>query len=531
MKAVKRLIILAMACVFLCTQGIAISEADPTVPPLRHILDISISATPNELVQGGDVTLTLVISNTSEFAATNLYLESVTGNHSASLGQLLPGDMQVYTRSYTVSEAELEEGRLSFRLSHDDIIASGGESVDYTIDALISRTEARADIEFTRQLSSAHVAPGATAIITYRVKNTGNVPLENVRVQDELGMFASHAELLNPGETRIFSNSISVDSDMTSEAQIKYTAPSVSDEVHTIELENAYITVVEAGASVGLTLDRQSAAPGDIVNGVVTIAAFGSDITGITVYDDVNNTIIADTLEVKAGETATITCSWPVRNNTDYRVRMEGTDAAGAGITEFSGTAAITIEKEAAETELSVSANAQTPVINRAGSARVSIAIINSGNTAARDVVLSEANLGEIRTFEFVPAGEPTLRSILVDVAEDTSYVFSISYTAPDGSIVTAESAPVEIKIAPDGDDPVDNSGDGKLTDIYEIRDASEYYWMIAAGGLILLVLIVLLIISHDRERRERKLRQELGKHRRSTSGKSRREKTTKNDQ
>ena len=78
MKAVKRLIILAMACVFLCTQGIAISEADPTVPPLRHILDISISATPNELVQGGDVTLTLVISNTSEFAATNLYLESVT---------------------------------------------------------------------------------------------------------------------------------------------------------------------------------------------------------------------------------------------------------------------------------------------------------------------------------------------------------------------------------------------------------------------------------------------------------------------
>lgn len=530
MKAVKKLIILAMACVFLCTQGIAISETDPTVPPLRHILDISLLVSPDEMVNGGDVTLTFVITNDSDFAANNLYMESVTGHHSESLGQLLPGESQTYTRTYTVSEAELDAGMLSFRLSHDDIISTGGEPVDYTIDALVSRADARADIEFTRQISNRYAIANSTVILTYRVENTGNVPLENVRVRDELGLFTAQAELLYPGEIKIFSNNITVEGDVTSEALVEYAAPSVSDDIFTRELDAADITLVESEVSVGLTLDHRSASPGDTVNGVVTIACVGADVSDITVYDDIYNTVIADTVTVQAGNTATLTCTWPVRDSTDYRVRIEGTDAAGRAISVCSGTASVKIDRELSEYPLSVAANAQTPVINTEGSARISIAITNSGNAPARDVVLSEETLGEIRVFEFVPAGDPTLRSIIVDVQEDTEYVFSVQWLSHDGNIHTEKSEPVYIRISPEGEDPIREPSAGGA-EVYDIRGVSEYFWMIAGGGVLLIVLLILLILTHDREVRERKLRQKLGMRRGGSANRPRRDNAAKNEQ
>ena len=255
---------------------------------------------------------------------------------------------------------------------------------------------------------------------------------------------------------------------------------------------------------------------GDTVHGVITIGASGADFTDVAVLDDIYHTIIADTLELRAGETLTVTCSWPVREVSDYRVRVEGVDATGERRQAFSDTSSVALTGEFSYSELSVEANAQTPELSRAGKARIMIAITNSGNVAARDVKLSEAMLGEIRTFEFVPAGEPTVKSILVDVNEDTEYLFSIEYTGDDGETVAVECAPVSIMITDGGAEPAaeldDGDGDRKT---YEINVNTVFFWMMAAGGVVLLVLIVMLIISHDRSRRERKLRMQLGLERR----------------
>jgi len=526
MKAVRKLIILAMACVFLCTQGIAVSESSPTVPPLRHILDISLTVSPDELVTSGDVELTFNVSNNSDYTAANIYIESADGRYSATMGMLAPGEAQTYSRTYTVSEEELDSGRLSFTVSHDDIIASGGEPVVYTIDALVSRTEPHADIEFTRQISVHEAAAGDTVMLIYRVRNTGNVPLADVRVQDKLGSFTGIAETLEPGDERVFTGSITVEKDVYSEAKVSYRAPLSDDEEYTVKLDKASVKVVEPAVSVGLTLDRQSAAYGDTVNGVVTIAAEGADISDVVVYDDVNNTILADTIEVRAGESATITCSWPVRGSSVYRVRIEGINTTGAKVNAVSSGVEVALEGEFAASSLSLTAQAQSPRINRKGMTRISVAITNDGNTAVRDVVLAENTLGEIRTFEFIPAGEPTVMSVLADVQEDCEFIFSISYTAADGTVNTVSAEPVSVVIASDGAEPVRDEKDAGSAEKYEIRTANQYFWMIGAGGAVLLVLIILLIVSHDRERREKKLRRQLDKQRRSDSKSARRDKS-----
>ena len=58
-------LLLVLACV-LCAQGFAEPvQPQPTLPPYRHILNISFSANPAELVLPGEVTLTFTITNTS----------------------------------------------------------------------------------------------------------------------------------------------------------------------------------------------------------------------------------------------------------------------------------------------------------------------------------------------------------------------------------------------------------------------------------------------------------------------------------
>ena len=514
MRTVRKLIVFAMACAFLCAQGIAMSETEATVPPLRHILDMGLSVTPDEMVEPGEVTLTLYVANESDHSASNLYLESLDGKYSESLGQVIAGEKLTYTRTYNVSQAELDEGKLAFRISHDDIISSGGEPVVYNVEALVTRTEIAPGLEFSRQLSSKYVTAGGNVMLTYRVRNTGNVPLTNIVVRDELGSFTGMADEMDPDEEKIFSSRITVTEAVTSESEVSYCAPRVSDEVIRVELDDVEITVIEPILTTGLTLDRLSAKAGDTLSGVITIGAGGCDFTDVCVIDDIYNTVIADTIELRADETLTLTCSWPVRGNSDYRVRAEGTDAAGNRVIVGSNTVSISLMGEFEYSELSVAANAQTPEINRKGKARINVSIKNNGNASARGVVLSEAELGEIRTFEFIPAGEPTIKSILVDVEEDREFVFSVAYTGNDGSVIVEQSEPVSICITDGGAEPAGELDDENERSVYRVRGEGTYYWMLGIGAAVLLMLVIVLIVSHDRERRERKLRREMVKKR-----------------
>lgn len=61
--------------------GFAAAEGAATLPPVRRILNISLSVKPAELVVPGDVTLTFTIANASEYDAENLYIASSDGLH------------------------------------------------------------------------------------------------------------------------------------------------------------------------------------------------------------------------------------------------------------------------------------------------------------------------------------------------------------------------------------------------------------------------------------------------------------------
>lgn len=513
MKAVKLLIILAMTCVFFGAQGIAISEDSATTPPLRHILEISLTVRPGEMVAPGDVTLAFEIKNQSDYSANNLCFTPADGKHPERLGQLSPGDSQIFTSIYSVTEEELEAGEIYFVVSHDDIMGDP-EPVNYEVTAHIVKTEAEPQLEFTRQISAAAVSEGSTLTITYRVRNVGNVPLAQIRVKDKLGDFTGRVDELGCGEEKVFTSRLTADGDMVSRAAATYEAPSVDDETREQALDNVTIPLVQPELTAALTIDRSVARYGDTVNGVVTIVARGADFTDVFIKDDVNGTLLTDSYEIPAGTSVNIACSWPVRTPSDYRLMVSGLSSTGDRVQVATNTENVQLSGEFSTSNLSISATAVTPVINRAGKVRISVAIENSGNSAARDVILRETTLGEMHRFAFVPPGEPTYRQVLLDVEHDTTFEFSVCILDGNGNEQAVQAVAVPIVIASDGVSPeqVSSVNGGGFARWVErtMDDRTTYVWMLLGACGVLTILVIILLVSHGREhmnRRQRKAR------------------------
>ena len=77
-------------------------------------------------------------------------------------------------------------------------------------------------VDFTRQLSSAYVSPQRPLTVTYRVRNTGNVPLSDLQLSDSLGGFAARLDALEVGESRAFVSHVSLTADDASRAALSY---------------------------------------------------------------------------------------------------------------------------------------------------------------------------------------------------------------------------------------------------------------------------------------------------------------------
>ena len=190
-------------------------------------------------------------------------------------------------------------------------------------------------------------------------------------------------------------------------------------------------------------------------------------------------------------------------------MRARGYAADGSVLVGVSGEVELGLSGEFSEIALDISAAALTPVISRSGYARVEIALENTGNTDARDVVLSERSQGEVYRFAFVPTGETTYKDCLVPVEADGEFAFSVAYTDAQGNLRTAEAAPVSIQIDQSGAEPESVSslyGLDSEAPVQEISGDGAYLWMIALGGGVLVVLIIILVVSHDRDRRNWKM-------------------------
>ena len=505
------IVIWIMAAVFIpggATQRFAVPSAAAESEDMI-LLDIKMSVQPAALVEPGDVTLTFTIANNSYIDARSLYLSSLDGLLSEPIGQIDAGTSQTFVRQHSVTQNELDSGEIVYVISHNDPIRDDSK-VNYTVKAAISRSDISPEAEFTRQFSSRTVSEGDTVTITYRIRNTGNVVLNSLRVRDELGDFTGRIERLEVGESRTLVSRVTVTEDCISSAGLTYGVEAYEDESYSKALEDAGIKIVNPSL-VGRFSAGYSAFSANSADVVLVLNNEGNAAyREIRVSDDVNGGVIADGIELPVGAAPVeISAACPVRGDTSFRWRVSGICENGENVDFVTET--LVLEAPVSENPANATAWAETsmPEIRRPGNVPVRIYIENAGDADIKDIVLSESVLGEIKNFAVVPAGGCIDREIVLNVQEDTEFLFSVNFTDAEGWQRSIECRPVTVEISADGVLPLGE--EEKFIEFngtsIKIGGSSLFAVLLIVGTAVLIALIIMLLIASRKARIEKQLR------------------------
>lgn len=514
--------VLAIICLTLLIPTFALAEDTQT------LLEIRVVANPAELVEPGDVMLSFTIENPSDTDAQNVYLSSADGLLSEPVGRVAAGETQSFNRQHSVSADELNAGEIAYTISHDDPLNPDGK-INYTVRAEIRRSDMQPQVEFTRQFSSRYVEAGSTLTVSYRLCNTGNVALNNLRVQDVLGDFTGRVDRLEVGESRTLISRVVITEEALSDAVLDYTCDS-SEERYTQTLAQTSIQLAETDLEI-LFSAGASAFSEDSAQAVLTLINHGNtDIRDVCITDEIYGGGIADSLTIPAGgEPVEVVRSYPRRGDMQFQWKLSGKSASGTQITRMTTTQHLASDAEESPfAELSVEALTLTPRIRKSGDVSVFVRIDNPGSEDVWDVTLNEETLGEIHHFEVIPGEDSVSREFSLHISDDTTYAFYISYSDAQDNLRTSSAAPLEFVIASDGVLPEGASDSfieftGKSI---KIGGSSTFAVLLISGCAVLLVLIVLLLIASHKARFERRVRMAAAKQRRKAGTASAKNKT-----
>ena len=501
----------ALLALFALASGACAENTPPTA------LFIDFTTSPTMMVAPGDISMTFLIENRSNLPVQNIYLASEDGLLSEPIGQLGAGERQTLVRSHAVTQEELDAGKIVYIISHD-AQQEGGDKVVYTVSAPIIKGEQQPSVAFTRQFSSQHVLRDGLLTVTYKIVNTGNVPLSALRIRDSLGDFTGRLEQLDVGESKTFISRVTLSADDLSLPVLEYAVPT-GDEF-SISLDPANIPVADDHFITSFYV-RQAEFNEDIADAILILTNLGNvDYFDITVWDDVYGGIIADAVSLPSGaHPVEIPYTYPLRGEGEYRWHITGSNSAGQLLDLRTSTIVASNVPEKRSMDIALTAQTATPRINQPGRVTFDFAIVNTGTVMARDARLYEVNRGDIRRLAVLPRGErePTVFSASYDVSTDAEFIFCLEYTDAQGRRQEQTTSPIAVQIVPDGVNPQRPDASGRTVDGKSVKlggNSATFVALLIIAGAALTVLITILAVTSIRARRERMKRMAAEKQR-----------------
>ena len=511
-KAMLRVLVLISALTLVCFGMLTIAEetasdeltiAEETA---SDELEVAFSISPTELVEPGDVTMTFELTNHSEHDIRNIYLTSDDGLLSEPVGQLAAGESQTLVRPYAVTQAELDEGRVRYVISHD--AAESAEKVSHNLSAPITKGDVRPDVDFTRQLSSRYVPVGGQLTITYRVSNNGNVPVSAVYIHDALGDFTGRLEQLPIGGTRAFISRVTINMESSSDASLEYTVP--SGETVSRRLNPVTIRLSESALTHDFSVGRSAFDPERADAVLILNNAGNDDYSDITVLDDVYGGVIADGLSLPRESNPTeVAFTYPVRGDGEYRWRVTGVSQAGETVDFVTETLTLPIEKLPRTIDISMNIVPRASVISRPGNVTFDISLTNEGSVSVKELQLYEVERGNARSLTVLPTGEPCRFTVTYEVRQDSQFIFCLNYLDEEGRTCTISADPIDITIGPGGSapEPLDSELMRLEGNSTKPGNSSTFTILLVVASAALVSMFTLLLVTSLRARQDRRRR------------------------
>lgn len=483
-------------------------------------LFVEAAASPDELVEPGEVLLRFTLVNRSAETLHNVALTSADGMTKDSLEDMTPGSTQEYSRTHSVTQGELTGGAIHYVVT----CTTGSGLFSYPVETPVLKTVAEPAVEFRRRLSSEFTSDGGAVVAVYSLKNIGNIDVHNVMLSDPMGGFSVQLDTLAMGESETFLNrAFPVDGDKSAPV-LEYTTGADQENIYVSRLDEIVISAAINMLNVDFSAE-ESMLGGDSVEVILELSNGGNAAyRNITVYDDIYGGVIADSVTLPTGgEPVICTHTYPLRGTETYRWRITGINEAGESIDLLTETLEYTADAPSSPAQLSLDATAGMTRISRAGYVPFTLTVGNSGDEPATHVQISEETLGDVYEFAIVPAGEPIEFDVRYPVREDTVFAFSAHYTDARGVQHTLSAEPIQVVLAAGGERPEPFEESNSLFSGVSVQmgESPIFAFMLIGSCVVLAVLSVVLLVTSRRARKRRRekaaaqrqrLKEELGK-------------------
>lgn len=499
----------ALTALVLCLLGGATSTPLFAVPSIAETsapaLEILTAADPGEFIAPGETLITFEFVNRSGVHLESVTLTSADGRLSEPIGSLAPGASLSYSRTHTLTEAELDSDKIEYLVE----CYSGAETIRYPVSVSIRKSSGEPKIEFLRQVSGLSTTDGNSITVVYKIRNLGDVPVTALHVTDPLGAFDVRLEVLEAGSEKVFLQYIQPGENTVSQPVLTYSA-AVSEDAYITSLDALPLLPAQGMLDAVITAGRSVFSP-DTAEVVLQLINSGNiDYTDIVIYDDIYGGIIADSITVPANsEPVEVAHSYPIREDSPFRWRIVGKTSAGDQIDFVTNTANVYLDAEEGDALLSVKATTSMPKISRAGYVPIRIELTNIGSAMANRVILREETMGEICELAVVPTGDPTIHELRYRVEQNAAPVFSAVYSDRFGQERIATAQPLEIIIGHGGQTPETDDRHSQLFDgiATKMHNAPLFAAMLIFAFLVLCACTVALGVTIHRARAKRKSR------------------------
>ena len=444
---------------------------------------------------------------------------------------LTVGSSKRWTGEWTVTQAELDAGKVTFKIKYSVYTDTYGEDGEPKLvnktknfSKKITYTGADPQLEISRTITPTTAQKGQEVSVTYDITNVGEIAVTAVNIKENSSISSKTGSIdsIQPEETKSYTFTATMGTkDLTSAATVSYKA---GGKTFTKKVEAAAVKFGEVNLTATLKADKKGGAPGDTVKLTLTLKNSGNlDFTNITVKDPSLGTIFSGE-SLKAGETKSLEYNLTVTDTKEYQFTVTADETTGKGVETATGRVKITAMDPTQQIVLSLDAAADREVVYKVpGTVRFTITVHNDSAVEVKNIAVKAVDT-ELYRFESIPAGGTVsfIRDADVNLGDMRQGTFqftatcrdqldqTLSFTSNPVVISYAEPTPVPTEAplvtppAPEKEPiPTDQPEPEYLQQVESIAEGTK--WIFTGIAAVLLVLLLIGAVRRGKSRSESK--------------------------
>jgi uncharacterized repeat protein (TIGR01451 family) len=381
---------------------------------LRPGIALAKTADPPEVDEGDNITYTFTVTNTGNTplsgvsVSDNMVDEITYVGGDENVNELLDTDETwIFTGTYTTSADDPDVLKNTAEVSGRDTLEQSVSDTDSASVALIRPFVPMPGIALAKTAEPARVHEGDEITYTFTVTNTGNMPLSNVAVSDNMvdeityvGGDENVNELLDTDETWVFTASyIASDSDPDVLENTAEVSGMDTLEQSVSDTDSASVAILRPGITLAKTANPLQAHVGDEITYTFTVTNAGNTpLSNISVSDNMVDEITYFSGDENANkildtdETWVFTASY-IASDSDPDVLENTAEVSGMDTLERTVTASDSVSVAILKPGIDLIKNASPHFVEEGDDIYYVYHITNTGNTPLADISVTDNRL------------------------------------------------------------------------------------------------------------------------------------------